>query len=1238
MSSTILWNGPRLLIPMHVDALVVSQDSLSQVWTIAPMEYTQIGQFTQVMPNLTTETTVQPGKGVTLHWALPDGFKQGVQDDNDEGNVIFPFVPNRWLIIRKAIKSDNTVVMLAWIIQSDYNNLQDGVNLYPNLDDEKTPYTRIGKYTPLSAWERETVAENLFLTATGPGDPGFSGYNANINSVFSFYDALEDLQNTQCKISYSVYGWLTDPASDPLNSWSSEEDWDNSMNLRGWSVGDSNDLDIAKAAAAAWFKDNEITVKSGLQGELAAQTLCHGFVFNVNWLGYNGSLQTGVPGYSGIPPTDQAELPQIAIGNTAIDALSVLAEQELIWENQPAEGVATFLQKFQYNLLDDNLPPSQDFKLAFDTHNAWFGTEYRGKYWIIDDPSSPDPPVVDENLLSQLSNVNKLQQQYDYNSQLFENRQKELYALWWKQGWANDFPPFGPQPPNKEEILNEISSQLNPNAPNSLYTQTLSLQTAQSDALKSLNTAIDQLKQDLPSNLELKPVSNQQPYHSNNPVMMIYGAKRSYKYGADGRFTNDNLLFTRFTGQCLYGIKVTTSDGKSINIDPSNIDIPYPDDFKNNSNIPEDVLLMCEDLWVENFFLDTNNATLIASKALELLDDNSESVETLAAVIKKQQTLIWKEANQLDDQTIAEQSGLLNPPDPSKIPSLIGVNTWTPPWNPMYMAWQITWYPSYTKVSEALDDWTFDPTLLDYVWDDSKTVNENYGFTLDWYAILTPETTNVLEQKLNQYFAEHKEEYPDLENFLDNVAEWDFISQALGGFSEMLIGKDLKQLNPINDNDDLKSLVKDGDQYAPKPDLNNESPFMPIRAGHFRINKLKIVDDFGQVFDPIGDTKRSFGNYHPILGDGLIYSKDQTLIQLPPRLMQDFKLEFQLVDASDDDQIVPYNQGSNPVCGWILPNHLDNSITVYDTSGVLLGEMILTGGSQNRRLRWDSAPGSDQATVGTPLDQQIMNVHLYGFVNSLINHTDGNGDNNSAKAYDDFIKIIDETMWTVSPTGGRGSSNLSLLVGRPLALVRAKLNYDLAGGPIYNQSWETTTQNDTDGYLDLSFPIYLGNLVDKEDGLLGYYLGNDYESFNSIHQSDDQESNYVENKPVELTLNQESEWVSLLWDPIGHVNAITGVLPIQQLVLPDAFVGRALNKMEVTFRTGPLISDPDTIRMPLPAEINGEWSWIQHTGVTTWLETTDIEKSVTSPQLQNQNPVLKEGWLKLSDAIGLGSN
>jgi len=54
--------------------------------------------------------------------------------------------------------------------------------------------------------------------------------------------------------------------------------------------------------------------------------------------------------------------------------------------------------------------------------------------------------------------------------------------------------------------------------------------------------------------------------------------------------------------------------------------------------------------------------------------------------------------------------------------------------------------------------------------------------------------------------------------------------------------------------------------------------------------------------------------------------------------------------------------------------------------------------------------------------------------------------------------------------------------------------------------------------------------------------------------------------------------------------------------------------------------------MPLPSEMSGTWSWIQHTGVTTWEEITKIAQANQKARL-GEGYELKDGWLKLSNAL-----
>jgi hypothetical protein len=76
-----------------------------------------------------------------------------------------------------------------------------------------------------------------------------------------------------------------------------------------------------------------------------------------------------------------------------------------------------------------------------------------------------------------------------------------------------------------------------------------------------------------------------------------------------------------------------------------------------------------------------------------------------------------------------------------------------------------------------------------------------------------------------------------------------------------------------------------------------------------------------------------------------------------------------------------------------------------------------------------------------------------------------------------------------------------------------------------------------------------------------------------------------------------------------------------------------MSKLEIYFRTGPLLVDPEAIRMPRPTEQNGTWSWIQKnepgTEPASW-EADPIAKSNGTARFPAQPLQLRDGWLKLT--------
>ena len=333
-------------------------------------------------------------------------------------------------------------------------------------------------------------------------------------------------------------------------------------------------------------------------------------------------------------------------------------------------------------------------------------------------------------------------------------------------------------------------------------------------------------------------------------------------------------------------------------------------------------------------------------------------------------------------------------------------------------------------------------------------------------------------------------------------------------------------------------------------------------------------------------------------------------------------------------------QDVNPICGWLLPNHFDKSLAIYDPDGRSLGTLLLTGSADESDLTWQPAVMSKTSADAPP---NLGNAHLQGFVKGLMGHGD------SGKVFTGLMATIDSTLWTTDPLGQR-QDNLSTLIGRPLALVRARLELELAQEPLSDQSWEKTLKHDSKGLEEVCFPVELGHLNLREDGTLGYFIeadntnprAIDYSRFYALHQTSGVvKSDYFADRRLvppltvqpSTSANPRDQHVTLILDPRGSIHARSGILPTKAIQLPTHFVEPALATMDVTFRVGPIVNAPRGMRMPLPDEIRGGWSWIAHTGVDLWLE-EEVSSADQHASLSDSPLALREGWLKLSDALG----
>lgn len=463
--------------------------------------------------------------------------------------------------------------------------------------------------------------------------------------------------------------------------------------------------------------------------------------------------------------------------------------------------------------------------------------------------------------------------------------------------------------------------------------------------------------------------------------------------------------------------------------------------------------------------------------------------------------------------------------------------------------------------------------------------------------------------------------------------EFNAVSAVLSGYNEALLMRKQTLQLPIADplgfadyqpfSDEVRRAVQRYNSSAPMPD----SAFNPLRSGILRLTRLRLLDNFGRGRDL---EIRTVTTTEP-----LTVPKAGNIVHLPPRIVQPARLNFRWLAADAGEQEMNDHPATSPICGWLLPNHLDNSLLVYTAAGEMIG--VLTGGAQQP---WQPAPGQSLATDVSA----IANPYLKRVVKQIIAQSQ-----QPAKGtfWSDFTETLDSALANIQPENSAQNQALALLFARPIAVVRAVLNLELRDLPAVHQGWgafyEDLLRNrrETDDFTAVAFPIRLGEYGQLNDGLVGYWI-EDGTGFADDRfyapQSDSLESESDPNIVVthgqrhlalQQTIDGPPHFLTMLVDPRGSVHATSGVLPTKAIDLPPDQFLPALQRIYVTFLTAPILTDPAGLALPLPQEPGYIWSWLNKTR-NHWEEIDQTEIGPVRTEVSFSGlPVIREGWLKL---------
>ncbi|VVB70026.1 Uncharacterised protein [uncultured archaeon] len=941
-------------------------------------------------------------------------------------------------------------------------------------------------------------------------------------------------------------------------------------------------------------------------------------IFNVAWRGDDGSYKPSIPDVD----------PQIVWGNNSVEALSTLIASKL---KQEPDDVAKVLEAFNYELLAQFDAPDGIAKLEEILHERTFSSFPGGIEYVINYPSTKDGKGAPDTTKAfpgtigkDLAELNLLQRQLDDAKSKLSCWQWEAYSTWYKFILSRS-DPFKERvrdiPQSEfENIIDSLARKINDSI----------------DQIKDLQSKItgfsDKISNSLKENLPgytLDATNRNRFWQPNDPVLLFSGegVSRSFRHGYDDQYSGDGTLNCRSTGNTVTGLTIQVRD-KTVTITEKELlsfcsSIPIE-----KTPVPSELKSMI----AESMLLDTNQARLMAIAAFELAqiaDPTDKDIEMLSAEIEKIQTILWNAClvKNISAQRLAEASGLVG-----SVPNKISIQPWSQAWIPLYIEWDayiLDYKDIKSDFSNFLSDWKLGDIHYECI-SDSPGNKEHYA---RGSVVITPHAGHKLQSALRNYIDKLDPAYPELQelrDICDQLGKLDVLSQTLSGFNNSQIMRKETLQFPVFDipgdcggspefAGKVADLVGDNNKLSPSPEIS----FNPIRAGFMKLMRLWLVDAFGQIKEIDVDNNSliskelttpasSFNNY----------------VTLKPAIVQPARLNFQWISA-DESMVTNSDPASNPVCGWLLPNHIENSLMIFSSDGFQLGKLQIFYSSDNTsEVHWVPKPNSNI----TP--ENIQNAQLRKFVQGLKNFNKSNGE-----ALIEFIKSTDETLSSIDPLGFKNEQSLSVLTGRPLALVNAGIGLEIEGLLAFSQSWDDLGKFNSYSFEKVEFTARLGDISQICDGLLGYFIKNGDDTYKTFYATSgirerEQASGYV-NYDHTISINATEGYdqikLALIVDPLAGVHITTGILPVVYKEIPLAYISSALGNMDITFSMNPIIITASKFGIPLPA-VDGsrQWSWIYHPNLATWTETTDFDPVSPNASFKPAPKEVVEGWLRLT--------
>lgn len=1021
--------------------------------------------------------------GVCLTITPPSGFSRPV--DDDESHVL-PYLPDRWLwvrIVRRMYDTngqpmkDKSPSVRTWIIDSGITTENpESAPILTGIDGKITA-CRVGVRRSLEEAQKHGPDEpRILLHARGTDQSASVTYTAYAPASMnngSCIDKLEDISPDELQrsaVSYLAIGWYRDP--------------------------DRHDPIVKQKIAGR--ADDDIRRALGLESEtgsiappLGNRCIFHGMVTHIDY--WNGRSHLGPAfGSPGSEPvhhcvgTFRHDPQKIGFGATTEEALSALLADVSPEDDGDQKLSSDFFQLLNAILHDRldawNTVGTEDV-MRHAQQKSTFYSIAGGSEWMIGPSETPNASTsarenvkVHDDQRSMLKHLNGVQSRADVASAEFTSAAETLYTAWWQALRARGRRKVAlEQATNRQaEITKAFREEMERLSP--------IIQAARDALQTSLNTTVGKGVAELknfPTNsffLAKEPAIAIRNVGANIPPFPETTIARLLDETAKERAQGDYERLTRAPIRAAMRTYVDT-----------------------------DLALVFDALAEEAALVEEAITSLICDRARTDAFDNDSHVDE------------WEDRNRRVRRCEGEIE--FSTTNGRRIAlSNLGTAWCRQPWVPLFLDWEVEWFPSG---------------------DSNDTL---HGTLLSGRTILASRPQSMIRSRLacmGKMNTKVATMLTSCRHLLEDVVEWDVLAQSLSGLHQQLLLRDDLLPRVLPADEPLRSLV-DHTSLAP-PNLSPSLAFDSLRRGSVKVSRLWVVDAFGQAFslDPsVESATKASGNGHAI--------------PLDLRLLEPSRLSVEFAFASDEKA---------PIRGWLLSSLADKSLIVYDSHGSPLGMVSrIAGSGEPRGTSWHPVLANSPQTP-----DDIVDPVLATFVQPLV------GDANALLRFNATLQHIDDALARTIPPQSMTATSTASMLGRPLVLVQARVRIERRGSPIVEPAVPTGPSAAPSTIASVNIPIWIGARSLPDDGVIGFQYDDAFKPLERTAKLGLGPPTGPPSFTIEMPGSSESATLTLLMDPRGKIYLESEILPVFALRLPEEWINDVAQNLPAVLRVAPAL-------------------------------------------------------------------